>query len=52
MQIELQSTIFSAYEHLIEREPRLFKMHLYYDLHALDLENVGKSMGRGTVRDP
>ena len=52
MQIELQSTIFSAYEHLIESEPRLFESHLYYDLHALDLENVWKSLGSGDRSRP
>ena len=52
MQIELQSTFFSAYEHLIESEPRLFEMHLYYDLHALDLENVWKSLGSGDRSRP
>ena len=52
MQIELQSTFFSAYEHLIESEPRLFESHLYYDLHALDLENVWKSLGSGDRSRP
>ena len=52
MQIELQSTFFSAYEHLIESEPRLFEMHLYYDLHALDLENVWKCLGSGDRSRP
>ena len=43
---------FSAYEHLIESEPRLFEMHLYYDLHALDLENVWKCLGSGDRSRP